>query len=651
MRAKTFQAFACWKIGKLNLTPYHTLLIGLHLCASLLLATTFRRLGADLELSLLGGLLFLVNVAHFRAVQWVSCLAYPLALIFALGALLFFIHYLQDRRSQWQILGAISLALAVFSHAATVVLAPFLAYLSWLRNGTSGRILQATLPLFLTAFASAALMHLYYSNSPQSVEVASDPSLAVVGEKMLHFLGTLFTAAHWITGDLIISSSYPESATQQWVLWVGLLTLVGLFALISRCESTARDWAVWTLLALLPFLFRSNEALSRYLYLASAGSSLLLAWSVRAVLKEVDLRLGKQYARTAFALTALICTAVSVHSLQRAEAYGLYAAGRAHISRNFHASGLAAFKQAVQRDSAILPADVYSRLAISAFLLGESPRAVLTQAASNHPESREVTLVLGISAQLQTDPTLQKQGQYMVANALQTGNIELQQLAAVAFYNLGLYEYGQTKDNARALSFFSRAVQIQPHYPRAHFFMGNCLAAQKQPRLAQKAYRTAVTQQPNLDLAWQNLGFLLAEHNEVAAAVAALEKAVTLQPRHDRSWYLLAQIRRLSGQTAAAQQAIRQALAQKPSQTEYWREYLHLAAFYRDRGQVDLARGIYQQVTQALPQYALAHFQLGQLYYSEGNFTAAIDSLQRAVQLSPKNLDASRLLASARRAH
>ena len=36
---------------------FHFLLIGLHLAASLLLALTFRRLGASLELSLLGGLL------------------------------------------------------------------------------------------------------------------------------------------------------------------------------------------------------------------------------------------------------------------------------------------------------------------------------------------------------------------------------------------------------------------------------------------------------------------------------------------------------------------------------------------------------------------------------------------------------------------
>ena len=51
---------------------FHLLVVALHFCASLLLCLTFIRAGADLELSMLGGLLFLLNVAHFRAVQWIA---------------------------------------------------------------------------------------------------------------------------------------------------------------------------------------------------------------------------------------------------------------------------------------------------------------------------------------------------------------------------------------------------------------------------------------------------------------------------------------------------------------------------------------------------------------------------------------------------
>lgn len=632
-----------------NAAPYHLLLIALHLCASLLLAVAFRRLGADLELSLLGGGLFLVNVAHFRAVQWVSCLAYPLSLFFALGALLFFLRYLQDRRGRWQFFAVVSLGLAIFSHASAAILCLFFAYLSWRRNETLQSRVLVALPLFLTALAGGALIHLYYPHSPQSVEVAYSAGLGEIAEKLLHFLGTLFAASHWITADLLTSSAHPALAVKQGTLLIGLLALMGLFALVWRRSTLGQDWAVWTLLALLPFLFRSNEALSRYLYLASAGSSLLLAWGVRAALQKMELRLAGSYARIAFVLALISGTAMGVHSLQRAEAYGFYAAGRAHISRGLHTSGLAAYKEAAARDSGILPADAYSRLAISAFLLGEPTQAMLAEAAANDPTSDEIALFLGLSSLLESDSIVQKQGEQGVAQILQMDKgQDLQDLAAIAFYNMGLYEYGHRKDKSKALHLFSRAVELEPHYPRAHFFMGNCLVAQKRPHEALKAYRDAVAQEPNFDLALQNLGFLLIEQNDVPAAVLALEKAVALQPQHDRSWYLLAQIRRLGGEVTTAQQAINQALAQQPGQADYWREYLQLAELYHTRGQWAQARGIYLQATQAMPQYAPAHLHLGQLYYNEGNFTSAIDSLQRAVQLSPEDLGAKQLLASAK---
>tara|TARA_Y100000994_G_scaffold178922_1_gene147912 strand:- start:415 stop:672 length:258 start_codon:yes stop_codon:yes gene_type:complete len=65
-----------------NTTPYHLLLVGLHVLAN--------RLGADLELSLAGGLLFLLDVAHFRAVQWIAYLVYAVGLSLALMAIVLF---------------------------------------------------------------------------------------------------------------------------------------------------------------------------------------------------------------------------------------------------------------------------------------------------------------------------------------------------------------------------------------------------------------------------------------------------------------------------------------------------------------------------------------------------------------------------------
>ena len=80
---------------------YHILQAILHLLASLLLALSFRRLGTCFELSLIAGLLFLINVAHFRAVHWISATGYILALICGLLVLLMNHQALSTGRQKW----------------------------------------------------------------------------------------------------------------------------------------------------------------------------------------------------------------------------------------------------------------------------------------------------------------------------------------------------------------------------------------------------------------------------------------------------------------------------------------------------------------------------------------------------------------------
>ena len=70
-------AYICFGGDPLSL---HVLGLAFHTLAIILLALTCRRLGLTAELSFTTGLLFLVSTAHFRAVFWISAMAYPLAL-------------------------------------------------------------------------------------------------------------------------------------------------------------------------------------------------------------------------------------------------------------------------------------------------------------------------------------------------------------------------------------------------------------------------------------------------------------------------------------------------------------------------------------------------------------------------------------------
>ena len=77
---------------------FHLLAAIVHAMASFALAFAFRRLGADMATSLVGGLLFLCNIAHVETVQWISALEYPFAVLNISCTLCVYASYIEGRR-------------------------------------------------------------------------------------------------------------------------------------------------------------------------------------------------------------------------------------------------------------------------------------------------------------------------------------------------------------------------------------------------------------------------------------------------------------------------------------------------------------------------------------------------------------------------
>ena len=105
------------------------------------------------------------------------------------------------------------------------------------------------------------------------------PLLSHILQTLLWFAGRLITNAHWL---LLAPHTKPV-----WEKVIGGLVTLGLLILIWQRRPVA-SWAFWTGLFLIPFLFIPEHILqgmpigpSRYLYFASAGTSVLLAWAAQ----------------------------------------------------------------------------------------------------------------------------------------------------------------------------------------------------------------------------------------------------------------------------------------------------------------------------------------------------------------------------------
>ena len=111
------------------------------------------------------------------------------------------------------------------------------------------------------------------------------------------------------------------------------------------------------------------------------------------------------------------------------------------------------------------------------------------------------------------------------------------------------------------------------------------------------------------------------------AALAALEEALRAHPRNPQLRFLygvlLAEVRRTDDAIAVFEQ-ITQDYPELPE------PYNNLAVMYAGRGELDRARGALESAVRALPGYALAHENLGDVY-----LRLAVRAWERAASLDP----------------
>ena len=206
---------------------FHLLSLALHVLCSFLLARVVLQCGAALELSLLGGLLFLCNIAHFQVVHYISALDYALALALGFGALLAYRRYLITAKLAHLSAYYILLFTAVFAHLSMVVILPFSLYLSRQNAERTTTTLRRLAPMALL-LGLAFLAQLALASRETSTYNAlehypdTDPFTLIISwlHVFLWLLSRLLTTAHWLP--------LPGYTMQTWELYLGGFAVIGV---------------------------------------------------------------------------------------------------------------------------------------------------------------------------------------------------------------------------------------------------------------------------------------------------------------------------------------------------------------------------------------------------------------------------------------
>ena len=181
---------------------------------------------------------------------------------------------------------------------------------------------------------------------------------------------------------------------------------------------------------------------------------------------------------------------------------------------------------------------------------------------------------------------------------------------------------------ALAAAFFSASAMAQSPASTelpALLAPGSPMPAVSDPRAADTAYAQAQR---------------LADEGKPEDALAAIEVALKESPSDVRLRFLKGVILSGQGKDAAAIEVFQGLTRQFPELPE---PHNNLAALHAARGELDLARAALDEAVRALPSYALAHENLGDLH-----LRLAMRAWQRAAELEPANAAVASRLRLAR---
>lgn len=131
---------------------------------------------------------------------------------------------------------------------------------------------------------------------------------------------------------------------------------------------------------------------------------------------------------------------------------------------------------------------------------------------------------------------------------------------SVLLYNAGQV-YGQIGDHATAAEYFTRAMEIDPHYSEYFNDRGNLYLKMGRPEDAERDFLHAIELSPPYPEVWFNLGQCHMRLRRAAEAEAAFARAVDLDPGRVPAWVNLARARQALGRQEEALAAYDAAIA------------------------------------------------------------------------------------------
>ena len=203
--------------------------------------------------------------------------------------------------------------------------------------------------------------------------------------------------------------------------------------------------------------------------------------------------------------------------------------------------------------------------------------------------------------------------------------------SAEGLYYVGL-NFLWADDYENALPYFEKAIQKDPGYTVAYFYIGYCNGELGRLTEAIEAYKQAIRLKPDYEKAHVNLGAAYDNLGRHMEAIEAYKQAIRLKPDFAEAHYNLGVGYDNLGRHTEAIEAFKQAIRLKPDDEE---AHHSLGVVYGKLERLTEAIEAFKQAIRLKPNYAEAHNDLGVAYGKLERLTEAIEAYKQAIFIQP----------------
>ncbi|HEX8143883.1 MAG TPA: tetratricopeptide repeat protein [Pyrinomonadaceae bacterium] len=196
-----------------------------------------------------------------------------------------------------------------------------------------------------------------------------------------------------------------------------------------------------------------------------------------------------------------------------------------------------------------------------------------------------------------------------------------------------------------ALGELKRAIEIDPRRVESYLSLAQFYIGLKDAAKAEEAYRQAISVNGASALAHTEYGKFLIAANRAGEAEAEFRRAVEAEPTNREARQALATFYVLNHQMDKAEEAYK-ALAELDKDKPEGRAAL--ADFYASVGRSDDAIRIYQEIVSHSPEYARAHYRIGEMLLMRGDTAGASAQADEVLKANPRDMQALMLRARVR---